>query len=83
MARWDPDECIACSVPLRRPLGRLGSAQWDLRDHDTAIVTFERDPTDATKTIRYVVVVLGSDRLNTQMAQLEIAYHDCIVAQHP
>jgi hypothetical protein len=27
--------------------------------------------------------VLGSDRLNTQTAQLEIAYHDCIVAQHP
>ena len=64
-------------------VGKVGIGTWDLRDHDAAIVTFERDPTDATKTIRYVVVVLGSDRLNTQMAQLEIAYHDCIVAQHP
>lgn len=64
-------------------VGKVGIGTWDLRDHDSAIVTFERDPTDATKTIRYVVVVLGSDRLNTQMAQLEIAYHDCIIAQHP
>ena len=64
-------------------VGKVGIGTWDLRDHDAAIVTIERDPTDATKTIRYVVVVLGSDRLNTQMAQLEIAYHDCIVAQHP
>ena len=64
-------------------VGKVGIGKWDLRDHDAAIVTLERDPTDATKTIRYVVVVLGSDRLNTQMAQLEIAYHDCIVAQHP
>jgi hypothetical protein len=64
-------------------VGKVGIGTWDLRDHDAAIVTFERDPTDATKTIRYVVVVLGSDRRNTQMAQLEIAYHDCIVAQHP
>jgi hypothetical protein len=64
-------------------VGKVGIGKWDLRDHDSAIVTFERDPTDATKTIRYVVVVLGSDRANTQMAQLEIAYHDCIVAQHP
>ena len=64
-------------------VGKVGIGTWDLRDHDAAIVTFERDPTDATKTIRYVVVVLGSDRLNTQMAQLEIAYHDCILAQHP
>jgi hypothetical protein len=64
-------------------VGKVGIGTWDLRDHDAAIVTFERDPTDATRTIRYVAVVLGSDRLNTQMAQLEIAYHDCIVAQHP
>ena len=64
-------------------VGKVGIGTWDLRDHDAAIVTFERNPTDATKTIRYLVVVLGSDRLNTQMAQLEIAYHDCIVAQHP
>jgi hypothetical protein len=64
-------------------VGKVGIGTWDLRDHDAAIGTLERDPTNATKTIRYVVVVLGSDRLNTQMAQLEIAYHDCIVAQHP
>jgi hypothetical protein len=69
--------------PFTSAIGKVGIGKWDLRDHDTAIVTLERDPTDATKTIRYVVVVLGSDRLNTQMAQLEIAYHDCIVAQHP
>ena len=80
------DDILTNATPSRdhtSAVGKVGIGTWDLRDHDAGILTWERDPTDATKTIRYVVVVLGSDRQNTQMAQLELAYHDCIVAQHP
>ncbi|MGA7950969.1 MAG: hypothetical protein WCA45_12535 [Thiobacillaceae bacterium] len=80
---WLHDILTKASKLFTSTDGKVGIGEWDLRDHDAAIMTWVRDSHDATRTIRYVVVVLGSDRANTQMRRLELAYHDCIVAQHP
>ena len=63
--------------------GKIGIGTWDARYHDSAIVSIERGPTRTP--IKYALAVLGSPKINhySALRQLEGAYHDCVVAQHP
>jgi hypothetical protein len=62
--------------------GKVGIGQWDTRYHDGAIVRIARGP--GRKPIKYVLAALGSPRNNiSALRQLELAYHDCVVARHP
>ena len=54
----------------------------DSFSHDCAIVTANSASGSA---IRYTVAILGSppSKGRADLDQLEVAYHDCMVAQHP
>jgi subtilisin family serine protease len=54
----------------------------DSFSHDCAIVTAN---SASGSTIRYTVAILGSppSKGRTDLDQLEVAYHDCIVVRHP
>jgi hypothetical protein len=69
--------------PSSTVAGKVGIGTWDGRTHDAAIVSWVRDPAVAARTIHYAVVVLGSDRSTSQLTQLELGFHDCIVGAHP
>jgi len=56
----------------------------DRFSHDCAIVRINRG-SDPTRTIRYVVVALGSppSQARTDLRGMVVRFHDCVVARHP
>jgi hypothetical protein len=52
--------------------------------HDCAIVRINRGA-DPARTIRYVVVALGSDpdKARADLRNMVVRFHDCVIARHP